>query len=322
MAKIRSFFAERGVLEVETPLLSAHVSHDCHIDFFSAGPDPETNLDPSLALDLAESGFLQTSPEPHMKRLLCAGFGDIFQICKAFRRGESGKRHNPEFSMVEWYRKGFDIEQMETETLDLCQTLVSICLKHEKPVQVNRFTWEEAWEHYLGFSPVGMDDHSLRTHPLLQELGVDPKYAHNDFQRRTDIYDYFMSMVLEPRLDPKALTVIRHFPVEQAAQSLAHPDNPAWALRFEVYGGGFEIANGYQELLDGAEYRRRFQEELVKREWLGKSIPPLDENLLQALEQEGLPACAGVAVGFDRLLMFALGHSSIEDVLLFPWKHA
>jgi elongation factor P--(R)-beta-lysine ligase len=316
---VRAFFAKRGVLEVDTPILSQAVSHDCHIDFFEAGAPRVGGIQSSFQQASGMSGFLQTSPEPHMKRLLCSGFGDIFQISKAFRWGEAGKRHNPEFTMLEWYRRDFTLAEIETETLALCQSLISQCSSSGAVVPVQAYTWEEAWQHFLGFSPLGMDEADLRGHPALEAAGIGREESKHLLPERGDIYDFLMAHAVEPRFDPKVLTVVRYFPIAQAAQSLPHPEHPQHALRFEVYGGGFEIANGYQELRDAGEYRQRFMGELSKRQSLGKPIPPLDQALLEALDKEGLPACSGVAVGFDRLLMFALGHPTIAEVILFPW---
>jgi elongation factor P--(R)-beta-lysine ligase len=198
--------------------------------------------------------------------------------------------------------------------------VISICSPAAKTAPVQDYSWEAAWRHFLGFSPLDMPEDHLRSHPAMLALGVSPSESLRLFPQRSDIYDFLMAHAIEPRFDPEALTVVRHFPIDQAAQSLPHPENPGWALRFEIYGGGFEIANGYQELRDASEYRGRFTGEISKREKLGKPIPPLDKALLESLASEGLPACSGVAVGFDRLLMFALGHPSIDDVLLFPWS--
>lgn len=303
-AKLRQFFAERGVLEVETPLLSRGVSLDLHIDFFSCLYFPGGHGEAAGA----SSHYLQTSPEPHLKRLLCHGLPDLFQITKAFRNGEAGARHNPEFTLVEWYRRDFDLVAMEQETLELCQVVVGPC-------EVIRLTWEEAFEKTLGINPLKASREALLALPQIQNQGLNADHFPTD----ADLWDFLMAHGVEPALDPQVLTSIRHYPSVQAAQSLVHAHRPELALRFEVFGHGLELGNGYQELRDAGEYRRRFEGELLKRKRMGKPQPPLDKALLRDLENLPLPACSGVAVGLDRLFMMAMKTHSIDEVLLFPW---
>jgi elongation factor P--(R)-beta-lysine ligase len=301
---IRRFFESRKILEVETPLLSRGVSLDLHIDFFLSRFHPQGFAETAAST----THYWQTSPEPHLKRLLCAGFPDIYQITKAFRNGESGLVHNPEFTMIEWYRRDFNMVEMEMETLALCQ-----CLAGPRP-QI-RLTWEEAFQATLGLNPLTSSHDTLMHHPLIRDQGLSEK----DFPEITDLWDFLMAHGVEPRLNPKAFTSIRHFPLAQAAQSKVHPERPELALRFEIFSDGLELGNGYQELQDASEYRRRFKTELAKRRQRQKPQPQLDESLLHDLEQLGLPRCSGVAVGLDRLLMVASEAKSIRDVLLFPW---
>jgi elongation factor P--(R)-beta-lysine ligase len=197
---------------------------------------------------------------------------------------------------------------MEAETLALCQEVVG-------PRPIVRYTWEEACLATLGLNPLQASREALLALPEVAGQGL----GEGDFPEAADLLDFIQAHAVESRLDPRVLTVIRHFPMLQAAQSQPHPTRPDLALRFEVYGGGLELGNGYQELRDGPEYRRRFLRDLDKRKRQGKPQPLLDESLLAALEHPGLPACSGVAVGLDRLLMVAQGADSIHDVLLFPW---
>jgi elongation factor P--(R)-beta-lysine ligase len=303
LSRARAFFASRHVLEVETPILSQGISLDVHIDFFETA-----FFSGGIANGYAgKSGFLQTSPEPHLKRLLCEGFPDLYQISKSFRNGESGKLHNPEFTMVEWYRLGFDLATLEAETLEFCRLVGG-----DRPKVA--LEWEDAFQKYLGISPFEMTESDWREHPELKKWGVSEK----ELPGLVDIWDFMMSHCIEPQFDAQVFTVVRHFPIQQAAQSKPHPEFPHLSLRFEIYSGGMELANGYQELTASGAYRERFLEELKKRSKMGKPQPPIDERLLHAL-QIGLPECAGVAVGFDRLIQLTLAASRLPDVLLFPW---
>lgn len=304
LVRARDFFTERGVLEVETPLLSGGVSLDVHLDFFSARFHPEGWREGAGSGDF----YLQTSPEPHLKRLLCQGFPDLFQITKAFRNGEAGLRHNPEFTLVEWYRRDWELKAMADETLDFCRLIAG-------PRPVIQYHWEEAFRTMLGVDPLHTDRQTLLSRPEILENGLSSR----DFPADADIFDFLMSHGVEPKLDPSVYTLIDQFPISQAAQSQAHPQHPGLALRFEIFSGGLEIGNGYQELIDASEYRRRFEDYRQARKALQKPCPKADESLLNLLEQPGLPACSGVAVGFDRLIMLALGLKSIRQALLFPW---
>jgi elongation factor P--(R)-beta-lysine ligase len=305
LRKLRAFFSERDVLEVETPVLSRGISLDCHIDVFTADFHP---LGFSRPGSTPETFHLQTSPEPHMKRLLCRGFPDLYQIGKAFRNGERGGHHNPEFTMVEWYRRDFPLSRLMDEVEAVC-----LLISGSRPV-VHK-TYAEAFLEALALDPFTLDPKSLADIPAL--AGKLPE-GHG-FQTRSDALDYLMAHIVEPGLDPAALTFIREFPSEQAAQAQIHPQDPRVAYRFEVYGGGMELGNGYLELVDPVEYSERFDKENVKRRNAGKPELPKDRTLLEDL-QRGLPPCAGVAMGFDRLLMLGLGSNDIRSVVAFPWE--
>lgn len=305
LRKLRAFFSDREVLEVETPILSRGISMDCHIDFFSSDFHPLGFPRPGAN---SETFHLQTSPEPHMKRLLCRGFPDLYQIGKAFRNGESGARHNPEFTMVEWYRKGFPLARLMDEVEAVC-----LLIAGSRPV-VHK-TYAEAFRESLGIDPFTLDPNGLGEVPALDDKLPE---AHR-FPTRSDALDYLMAHIVEPGFDPSVLTFIREFPAEQAAQSRVLTEDPRVAHRFEVYGGGMELGNGYLELVDPGEYANRFDQENIKRRTAGKPELTKDRNLLADL-QRGLPDCAGVAMGFDRLVMLGLGSEDIRSVLTFPWE--
>ncbi len=291
LQRIRAFFMQRGVLEVETPLLSA------------AG-----NTDPSIeSIRLFGEGYLHTSPEFPMKRLLAAGSGDIYQICKVFRRGEAGRYHNPEFTMLEWYRLGFDAPQLIDEVLVLIRMLAA-----DDGMQMTeaRITYQSLFVTTLGLDPLTADLTELEGVAL--ELGLHPGCD----MPRDDWLDLLLSHCITPDFPPDRLTVITDYPASQAALARLNADGQT-AARFEVYWGGVELANGYHELTDGAEQRRRVQQELRERQQRNLSSVPVDERFLQAIDA-GLPDCAGVALGIDRLLMKLLGAEHIREVISFP----
>ena len=305
LRKLREFFFQRNVLEVETPVLSRGVSLDCHIDVFSADFHP---LGYRKSTPASESFFLQTSPEPHMKRLLCRDFPDIYQIGKAFRNGESGNHHNPEFTMVEWYRKGFSLSALMDE-------VEAVCLLIAGPRPVVRRTYVEVFQAALGIDPLEFD---LAMLPRISALFGKLPEKHV-FASKGDALDYLMSHVIEPGFPSGSLTFVTDFPADKAAQAQILPNDNRLAYRFEVYGGGMELGNGYLELVDPKEYEVRFDQENSKRRQNRKPELPKDLTLLQDLKR-GLPTCAGVAMGFDRLLMLGKQSAGIGSVLNFPWE--
>ncbi|MDB5107058.1 MAG: elongation factor P--(R)-beta-lysine ligase [Fibrobacteres bacterium] len=309
LRNIREFFHRSGVLEVETPVLSRGISLDCHIDVFSSrfhslgyprgsegGGDRE-----------GETYYLQTSPEPHMKRLLCLGFPDLYQLGKAFRNGEKGDFHNPEFTMLEWYRRGFSL-------MDLMEEVEKVCLIVTGIMPSVRLTYRDAFGDRLGVDPLEMSREDLLALPELVGRAPSP----DAFPTKADALDFIMSHVIEPGFPKDRFTFVHDFPAEQAAQAQVHESDPRVAHRFEVYGGGMELGNGYLELADPVEYERRFNGENAKRRAAGKPELPQDPALLGDLRR-GLPACAGVAMGVDRLVQLALGRENIRSVLAFPW---
>ncbi len=305
LERIRAFFSARGVLEVETPALSRTATTDPNLASFVApyhGPDPRPL-------------YLHTSPEFPMKRLLAAGAGSIYQICKVFRDGEAGRLHNPEFTLIEWYRVGFDHHALMDETL----ALVTQALDGKRTLAPpEKLTFREAFERHAGLDPHRADAQALATvikrHGI--ETGSDPAREPVDVLR-----DLLLTHVVEPQLGRGRLTALYDYPASQAALARIRPGDPPVAERFEIYLDGIELANGFHELGDAAEQRARFERDVAQRKEQGLPAVPMDEHLLAALET-GLPDCAGVALGFDRLVMLAAGAKSIQDVLAFPIERA
>ncbi|HEY1077856.1 MAG TPA: EF-P lysine aminoacylase EpmA [Fontimonas sp.] len=294
---VRSFFAQRNVLEVETPILSAAATVDRHIDSFRV-----------------DDRWLQTSPEFAMKRLLAAGSGAIYQIARVFRRDEQGRHHNPEFTMLEWYRPGFDHHAL----MDELAALLAAC---GVPGAVTRLSYREAFEAHAGFDPHRVDAAALRERWLARGLSAIESLSATE-QADADLWlDLWMSHVVGPQLGADAPQFLYDFPATQAALSRVRPGNPPLAERFELFWRGIELANGFHELTDAAEQQRRFIADQQVRQSAGREVPPYDEPLIAALSH-GLPACAGVAVGLDRVLMLKLGRSSLESVLAFAADRA
>lgn len=287
---IREFFYERSVLEVETPLLSQ-------------APVADPNITPIQA----EQRWLHTSPEYAMKRLLCAGYGDIYQICKVFREGEAGKRHNPEFSMLEWYRVGWTHRQLMGEVAELLQQLLAQRFNH---LPCLHLTYAQALQQYAQLNVHNCSDADIAQH------GRQLANADLDLDRDGWL-DVIMSHQVEPALPHNTLVFVDEFPASQAALAkLAKNDQDVLiAQRFEVFFNGMELANGYQELTDAAQQLQRFQQELKGTD------RPHDAHLIAALEH-GLPDCAGVALGLDRVLLHLLNAESIAQVLSFEWQRA
>ncbi len=302
LATVRSFFAERGVLEVQTPVVLRHAVTDVQIH--------------ALRVDNAAGArWLQTSPEYPMKRLLAAGSGDIFQVCPVFREGELGRLHNPEFTMVEWYRTGFGLPQLMQETAALVAAMLETGGKSAPPAEA--LTYSEAFLRALGCDPL--------TAPLSQLAALAGQHglaaSSVEDATRDDLLDFLVAVVVGPTLGRGALTGLHHFPASQAALAQLDALDARTALRFELYAEGIELANGYVELASAAEQRARFEADRAERRRRGLPAPDIDLRLLAALEA-GLPACAGVAMGFDRVAMLALGAKRIDEVLAFGWDRA
>ncbi len=299
MQRTRDFFARRGVLEVDTPLLCSAGVTDPAIE----------NLSVERGASLRRPRYLQSSPEYAMKRLLAAGSGPIWQLAKAFRDGEAGGRHNPEFSLLEWYRPGFDLEQLMAEVA----ALVLECLG-ERPVEYT--SYRELFRRELGLDPMLADLAELRERARRE---IDTGNIDGD----RDLWlDLLMSHLVEPRLAGRGLCFVFDYPASQAALAQVVPAGDVEiARRFELYVDGMELANGYLELLDAGAQQQRFTADNRKRRERGQPERPLDDFLLAAMEA-GMPACSGVAMGFDRLLMLASGRRDIREVLAFDWSRS
>lgn len=294
---IRAFFQARGVLEVETPLL-------CSTGITDPAIEP---LRVERGRSIRAPRYLQTSPEYAMKRLLAAGSGPIFQIARAFRDGEAGSRHNPEFSLLEWYRPGFDLHALMDEVAELLRR----CLG-DKPTRI--CTYRELFMDTLSVDPLATDLDTLRQ---CAARVVDVGGLTGD----RDLWlDLLLSHVIEPTLCDRGVCFVHDYPASQAALARIHsPDGAPVAQRFEVYVDGIELANGYFELTDPGEQRARFEADNARRREHGLPEYPLDEFLLGAMEN-GLPECSGVALGLDRLLMLRTGKRDIREVLAFDWE--
>ncbi len=301
---LRNFFAERGVLEVSTPLLSHATVTDLHLHSLTT-----TWYGPGVGAP--ETLYLQTSPEFAMKRLLAAGSGPIYQITKAFRDGEAGRRHNPEFTMLEWYRPGFDHHGLMDEMDELLNAVLG-------SRAAERLTYAEAVARHADLDPHTAPTATLRERARAAHPGLSSQLDPDD----RDLWlQVLMSEVVEPQLGLGRPTFLYDYPASQAALARVRRGPPDVAERFEVYIGGIELANGFHELADPVEQERRFQADLEARRRRGLRDVPIDRNLLDALAH-GLPDCAGVALGVDRLVMLASGTTSIADVIPFPIDRA
>jgi lysyl-tRNA synthetase class 2 len=305
LAAIRGFFAEAGVLEVETPALS-----------FAGSTDPAlASLATTYTGPVAPRGatlWLHTSPELAMKRLLAAGSGPIWQLCRVFRDGERGSQHNPEFSLLEWYRPGFSMEALIDEVVALLRRVLGGDLCEE------RLTYAEAFERALGVDPLGATIESLQAAAVRAGISGADRLRLPD---RDAWLDLLMTHCVEPALGADGITVVHDYPPSQAALARVRVADPPVAERFEVYVRGIELANGFHELADAAEQRRRFEGDNERRRSAGLPGMPIDERLLAALES-GLPDCCGVALGVDRLVMLATGAQRIDEVIAFPLERA
>ncbi len=301
MAKVRAFFAQRDVLEVETPVLGQGGSTDVHL----------VSLHTLARTDKGQRRlWLQTSPEFHMKRLLAAGSGPIFQLARSFRDGEIGARHNIEFTMLEWYRPQFTLDQLIGEAATLIMSLLP-----SFPGPLVHYRYRELFHTYVEVDPFTTSLERLRA--IAAERAQMPAQSLADEGRDTCL-DLLMSVVIEPQLGQQELSVVVDYPASQAALARRHQDTDGeWvASRFEIYLNGIELANGYDELTDATEQRTRFAEDNAERRRLGLPEVDVDERLLAALEH-GMPEGAGVALGIDRLIQLALGKARLEDVLTF-----
>ena len=292
LRNIRAFFSDRKVLEVETPLLSRAGNSDPNIQ--------------SISTDATPKRFLRTSPEYAMKRLLAAGFKDIYELGRVFRAGEKGRFHNPEFTMLEWYRRGVAYLDLASEVSDL----IRFCGAGQFdgwPEQ--RVTYRDLFLEHTGLDPFSCTETDLSS--AAAERGI-----HAGSLEHQEWLDLLLGQVIEPALPGETITIIHDFLPGQAALAQIRPDDPPVAERFEVYLGQLELANGYQELTDAKEQLERFERERKLRQARGEEVAPIDLGLIEAL-QHGLPQCSGVALGVDRLLMSLLKLEQMDSVLAF-----
>ncbi len=305
ISDIRHFFARRHVVEVETPLLSQGTVTDVHLDAFDTNFEHDTSGENKTL-------YLQTSPEFAMKRLLCAGSGPIFQIAKAFRNESAGRFHNPEFTMLEWYRPDFDEHQLMDELDDLLQHL----LKCERGLRVS---YQQVFIDNLGIDPLQASLEELKAAVLSHSPSDDWVEAETN---KDTLLQWLFSIRIEPVLGFDSISknwqpcFVYDFPSSQAALAKVNPENEQVSHRFELYFKGIELANGYFELQSEAEQLQRFEKDNQQRLSINKAAKPIDQNLIDALTV-GLPSCAGVAVGIDRLFMLKVGAKSIADVISF-----
>lgn len=301
--QIRQFFLERDVLEVDTPAMSHATVTDVHLHTFQT-----EFVGPGYA-DGSKLYFM-TSPEFHMKRLLAAGSGCIYQINKAFRNEENGRYHNPEFTMLEWYRVGFDHHQLMDEMDHLLQRVL-------KCGAAERMTYQQAFMDVLGVCPLEGSMQELKV--VAAKLGLSDIAEPED--DRDTLLQLLFSIGVEAKIGQKTPAFVYDFPASQAALAKINRQDPRVADRFEVYFKGIELANGFHELDNPKEQLKRFEQDNAKRVEMGLEPQPIDHNLIAALES-GLPECAGVALGVDRLIMLAIGCDHIDQVTAFPFPRA
>ena len=310
LQRAREFFAARALTEVDTPLVVNAPVSDVHIHSSTV----RLSADPAAA---AAPLYLHTSPEYAMKRLLAAGSGDIYQICHVVRGFECGRLHNPEFTLIEWYRVGFSLPRLMEEV----EALVRELLGTNAPGASERISYRDAFLRELGLDPLSAPETALAQAAQPLALGgADATSATGLGMSRDDWLELLMGAIVGPRLGSGTLTIVHSYPASQAALARLDPADPRVAQRFELYCAGIELANGFHELASAAEQRARFEADNLQRRRLGLPVSQLDERLLAALTQ--LPDCTGVALGFDRTLMLAVGATSIEEVLAFPTARA
>lgn len=307
LQQLRAFFYARDVLEVDTPMLSQGATPDLHLRSLKSAVQIPGQAG-------TQTYYLHTSPEYPMKRLLCEGSGDIFYLGKVFRNGDLSPRHQIEFSMLEWYRLGFSLQQLIEETCALVNSVLP------QPRSIQHLSYQQAFAQFAGiddiFSANAQDCiDCLQRHNIPEIVGVEP-------DDKVLWEQLVLTEVIEPQLGHDLITVIDAFPARDAALAQISSHNPLVAERFEVFVDAMELANGYHELADADLYRQRFRESLRQRSEAELEPVPLDENLLTTLAEKGLPDCSGVALGVDRLLMLSLGVKDIAEVVSFCTEQA
>ena len=304
LARVRAYFSESGTLEVETPALVRAAVTDVHLESLRVADDTTQG---------ATVGYLQTSPEYAMKRLLCAGAPDIYQVCKVFRAGERGGRHNPEFTMLEWYRHGLDhhalmrdVEALIRHVLDPVRTVAAS----------DSITYCEAFERRLGLDPLHAPVDAILQ--AIERAGTSVPDSMRAGPARDDVLDLAMGTVVAASLPTDRVTFLHDFPASQAALAQVHGEV---AARFEAFWGSLELANGFRELGAAQEQQARFRSDTARRRSNRQPDRMADERFIAALAH-GLPPCSGVALGFDRLVMVAAQAASIDEVVAFPYERA
>ncbi len=301
LQRVRRYFEAAGVLEVDTPALSPYAASDTHIESFEI---PQSLLS-SRAL------YLHTSPEFCMKRLLAAGYPDIFSISRVFRDGESGTRHQPEFSLIEWYRLNAGLGEIISDATRLIHAALA---NGTAVLEAHCFDYVDCFRQTLDIDPL-----TVSIDGLANAADADSDLRRSIGENREDWLDLVLATRIAPTFAKDRLTVLRHYPASQAALARLCPSDPALADRFEIFMGDIELANGYVELTDAAEQLRRLRADDADRRRRGRRRRPHDAKLLAAL-QSGLPECAGVAVGFERLQMIYDNTDDIRDVISFSFE--
>lgn len=311
LEKIRAFFVKRKVLEVETPCLSHYTVTDPYLSAFNIEC---TEASPHIPQ------YLQTSPEFAMKRLLAHGSGDIFQISKAFRKDECGRQHNPEFTMLEWYRLGFTMSDLIDEVSLLFKTL-------NPDLSCEHYTYQQVFKKFCKIDPLSIDLSTLiskcKNYELddyVESLLSNIKGEFSDNLIKDSLLQVIFNRYIEPHIGKDVPAVVSHFPLSQASLATINPESQT-ANRFEVYFKGFELANGFNELCDAKQQRERFELDNKKRQAMGLNSTKIDERFICALEH-GLPPCSGVALGIDRLIMCLLDKNHISEVISFNAQNA
>jgi lysyl-tRNA synthetase class 2 len=301
MRRIRDHFAAMDVLEVDTPALSPYAASDAQIE----------SLGIRESLVSRRPMFLHTSPEFCMKRLLCAGYPDIFSICRVFRDGESGHRHQPEFTMIEWYRLGLGLQNIIDDTLKVIAAALNSDVLAKN---VDQYEYRDIFIEMVNVDPV-----TATISELAKAARADSELCQSIGAERNDWLDLILATSVGPAFGTDRLTVLRHYPASQAALARLCPDDSSVADRFEVFLGPVELANGFVELTDSAEQSRRFSADNQERRRRNRTVRPHDRSLIAALEA-GLPASAGVAMGFERLQMIHDETDDIRDVITFSFE--
>ncbi len=296
--RIRAYFDAQHVLEVDTPVLSPYAASDPQIE----------SLEITNSLVSATPLYLHTSPEFCMKRLLAAEYPDIYSLCRVFRDGESGRLHQPEFTMLEWYRLGMGLDEIVADTVGVIQAAL------DREIDVDYVDYRNAFNAAFGLDPL-----NASVEELADAAGADDELRAAVGNERDDWLDLLLSTRVATGFAPDHLTVLRHYPASQAALARLCPEDPAVADRFEVFLGAVELANGYVELTDADEQARRVEADNVARRRRGRPVRPVDELLLAALES-GLPECAGVALGLERLQMLFHKTDDIGKVITFSFR--